>query len=52
MCAYNVRKNKSVDYEPASGEQRKRNRFREIGIWLLGFGAMYVVYWLTRKYLF
>lgn len=52
MCAYNVRKNKRVDYDPASGEERSQNRFREIGIWVLGLTAMYLVYWLTRRFLF
>ncbi|HTS89270.1 MAG TPA: hypothetical protein VMG41_12335 [Gemmatimonadales bacterium] len=52
MCAYNVRQNKRVDRDPATGEQRTRNLFREIGIWLLCLGAMYLVYWLSRTYLF
>jgi hypothetical protein len=52
MCAYNVRKNKRVDYDPASGEERTHNRLREVGIWLLGLSAMYIVYWLARRFLF
>jgi hypothetical protein len=52
MCAYNVRKNKRVDYDPASGEERDHNRFRELGTWVLCLATMYVVYWLARHYLF
>ncbi len=32
MCAYNVRKNKSVDHEPASGAARTLDFFRDLGI--------------------
>jgi hypothetical protein len=52
MCAYNVRKNKRVDYDPASGDDRTQNLFREIGIWVVGLLAMYLVYWLARRFLF
>jgi hypothetical protein len=52
MCAYNVRKNRSVDHEPASGAQRAGNRLGELGIWAAGIGAMYLVYWLARRFLF
>jgi hypothetical protein len=52
MCAYNVRESKRVDHDPASGEARTLNLVREIGIWLLGLSAMYLVYWLARRFLF
>lgn len=52
MCAYNVRKNKRVDYDPATGEQRTQNRWREVGIWLLGLSTMYIVFWLAKRVLF
>ncbi|MBK6778373.1 MAG: hypothetical protein KA180_12415 [Gemmatimonadales bacterium] len=52
MCAYNVRKNKSVDHEPASGAARTLDFFRDLGIWAAGVGALYLVYWLARRYLF
>lgn len=52
MCAYNVRQNRRVDHDPATGEERVQNRMREIGIWALGIAAMYAVYWLVRRFLF
>ena len=52
MCAYNVRKNKRVDNDPASGGDRTTNRVREIGIWVVGLTTMYLVYWLARRFLF
>jgi hypothetical protein len=52
MCAYNVRKNKSVDHEPPSGPARTLDLIREAGIWSLGLGVMYLVYWLAQRFLF
>jgi hypothetical protein len=52
MCAYNVRKNRSIDHQPASGPERTLNLFREAGIWALGAALMYLVYWLARRFLF
>jgi hypothetical protein len=52
MCAYNVRKNRSIDHQPAKGAERTLNLLREAGIWLLGAVLMYAVYWLARRFLF
>jgi hypothetical protein len=52
MCAYNVRKNKSLDHDPAAGHARKLNLFREAGTWAVGLLAMWLVYWLVRHFLF
>ncbi len=52
MCAYNVRKSGKVDHDPASGQDRALNRFRELGVWVFGAGLMYLVYWLVRRFLF
>lgn len=52
MCAYNVRINKRVDYDPASGVDRTANLAREIAIWVVGLMMMYLVYWLARTFLF
>jgi hypothetical protein len=50
--AYNVRKNKSLDHDPAEGAARRVNRMRELGAWAVGIVAMYAVYWLVRRFLF
>ena len=50
--AYNVRQSKSLDHDPASGHQLEGNKLRELGAWVVGLGAMYLVYWLVRRYLF
>jgi len=52
MCAYNVRQNKSLDHEPAKGAARVANTFREVAAWAVGLGAMYLVYWLVKRFLF
>jgi hypothetical protein len=52
MCAYNVRKNKSLDHDPAAGHARKLNLFREAGAWAVGLLAMWLVYRLVRHFLF
>jgi len=52
MCAYNVRHNRSLDHEPATGARRMANRLREWGAWALGLAALYGVYWLARRFLF
>ena len=51
MCAYNVRKNKRVDYDPATGDERTRHQLQEIVLLLLGVVAMYSLYLLARLYL-
>ena len=51
MCAYNVRRNKSLDHDPAEGRARRLNLFREIGAWTVGIAAMYLVYRLVRHFL-
>ena len=51
MCAYNVRKNKRVDYDPATGDERTRHQVREIVLFLFGVTAIYSVYLLVRSYL-
>jgi hypothetical protein len=50
--AYNVRKNKSLDHDPAEGPARRVNRMRELGAWAVGIVVMYAVYWLVRRFLF
>jgi len=52
MCAYNVRHSKSLDHSPASGPARVLNLLRELALWAVGAGLMYLVYWLARRYLF
>lgn len=52
MCAYNVRKNGTVDHDPASGSDRRLNLLRELGIVLAGVALLYLVYWLARRFLF
>lgn len=49
--AYNIRLNRSVDHEPATGIKRQRNLVLEIGAWSLGVAVMLGVYWLTRHFL-
>ncbi|MEO8633808.1 MAG: hypothetical protein ABI587_00885 [Gemmatimonadales bacterium] len=50
--AYNIRKNKSVDHEPASGNERKLNGLREVGSLAFGLLVMFLVYLLVRRFLF
>jgi hypothetical protein len=52
MCAYNIRRTKQVDHDPATGKARMRNLVRELGIVAIGVGLLYFVYWLARRYLF
>ena len=52
MCAYNVRKNKRVDYDPPSDEERAQNQLREFGVILFGLTAIGLVSWLARRVLF
>jgi len=52
MCAYNVRRKKSLDVIPATGWRRTADFLREVLTWTVGLGAMYAVYWLARRFLF
>jgi hypothetical protein len=52
MCAYNVRKNKRVDYDPPSAAERAQHQQREFGVILFGVTAMALVFWLARRVLF
>jgi hypothetical protein len=52
MSAYNVRRNKSIDHEPASGSRRSSNLVREVGAFVIGAVALWGVYWLVRRFLF
>jgi hypothetical protein len=52
MCAYNIRRSKQVDHDPARGPARTLNLARELGIVAIGVGLLYLVYWLVRRYLF
>lgn len=49
--AYNIRRSRSVDHEPAQGVLRQRNQVLEIGAWAFGVGVMAGVYWLARHFL-
>jgi hypothetical protein len=50
--AYNIRKNKSVDHEPATGAERQMNGLQELGAWAFGLVVMFLVYLLVRRFLF
>ena len=50
--AYNIRKNKSVDHEPATGTERQKNGLRELGSLAFGLLVMFFVYLLVRRFLF
>ncbi len=52
MCAYNVRQRQTLDHDPATGPDRRRDRLRELGLWLFGATALYLVYWVARRILF
>jgi hypothetical protein len=52
MCAYNVRQNRSLDHDPATGHARKLNLIREVAAWAIGIATMYGVYLLVRRFLF
>jgi hypothetical protein len=49
--AYNIRRNRRVDHEPATGMLRQKNQLIEIGAWALGVAVMGGVYWLVRHFL-
>ena len=51
MCAYNVRRSKQVDHEPARGTARTLNLVGEAAIFAISLGMLYCVYWLVRRYL-
>jgi hypothetical protein len=51
MCAYNVRRKKSLDNDPESGVTRATNFLRSLGIWTLGGLAIYLLYLLATRYL-
>jgi hypothetical protein len=50
--AYNIRRNKTADHEPAAGAKRQLNHVREIGAYAFGIAVAWGVYWLARRYLF
>ena len=52
MCAYNVRRSKQVDHEPARGPERTINLIREAGVWALALAVAYGVFLLARRFLF
>lgn len=52
MCAYNVRASKRIDFEPATGRERTLNHVREIGIWLWGLSAIFLVVLMAKQVLF
>lgn len=52
MCAYNVRHSKRVDFDPATGSERTLNLVREVGIWIGGLSAMFMVFLLAKRVLF
>lgn len=52
MCAYNVRRKKSLDNDPEGGASRAANFLRSLGIWALGGLALYLLYLLSTRYLF
>ena len=51
MCAYNVRKNKRVDYDPPNDAERAQNQLQEIGVILSSLTAMAMVAWLALRVL-
>lgn len=52
MCAYNVRRKKSLDNDPEHGVSRATNLLRSLVIWALGGVAIYLLYLLSTRYLF
>jgi hypothetical protein len=52
MCAYNVRKNKRVDYDPATGEARAQHQTQEMWVVLFGVAMMALLVWVARQVLF
>ncbi|MGH7701833.1 MAG: hypothetical protein ACREMO_01975 [Gemmatimonadales bacterium] len=51
MCAYNIRKNKSVGHEPARGRKRALDFIDELAVVATCLGAMYLVYLLGKRFL-
>ena len=51
MCAYNVRKNKRVDYDPPTEAERSQHQLREFGVILFGLTAIALVFWMARRVL-
>jgi hypothetical protein len=51
MAAYNVRKRKSISIEPPTGWDRTKNRLRELVIFAICAGLMYLVYLVGRRFL-
>lgn len=49
--AYNIRRSRRVDHDPATGMLRQRNQMIEIGAWAFGVCIMAGVYWLARHFL-
>jgi hypothetical protein len=52
MCAYNVRRKRSLDTDPERGVSRATNFLRSLAIWALGALAIYLLYLLSTRYLF
>lgn len=50
--AYNVRKNKRVDYDPPTDHERAQHQLRELGVILFGLTAIAMVFWLAQRVLF
>jgi hypothetical protein len=51
MCAYNVRANKRIDHDAPTREERHHDLVREVGIWVIGLTAMYLVFLLAKRFL-
>jgi len=49
--AYNVRKNKRVDYDPPTAAERAQNQLQELGIILFSLTAMALVVWMALRVL-
>jgi hypothetical protein len=52
MCAYNVRANKRVDHDPATGDDRAHNQAQEARMVIFGVTMMGLVFWLAHRFLF
>jgi hypothetical protein len=52
MCAYNVRQKRTLDHDPDSGTSHGVAALRRLVIWLVGAGAIYLVYLLATRYVF
>ena len=51
MSAYNIRKSKSVDHEPARGPRRWWDFARELGVLAVCLVIIYLVYLLVKRFL-